>query len=115
MSKFTGIPNPSPQGKTPLDVQFLGALKENVEVLTGQRGGKATGSAALLRENVLSTIPPEQKSVRLTATGAGLNISGAQVPSYADYVKVLADNQTLAADLANLRTYVTQLVTALRG
>jgi len=115
MPKFTGIPNPSPQGKSPLDVQFLGAIKENVEVLTGQRGDKALSSAAVLRENVLSADPAVQKSTRLTATGAGLNISNAQVPSYADYAKALADIQTLSSDLANLRTYVTQLVTALRG
>ena len=115
MAKFTGIPNPSPQGKNPLDIQFLGALKENVEVLTGQRGDKAISSAALLRENVLSANPAEQKMTRISATGAGVTISNAQVPTTADYVKALSDIQTLATDLANLRTYVIQLTTALRG
>jgi hypothetical protein len=115
MPKFTGISMPSPQGKSPLDMQFLGALKENVEVLTGQRGDKARSSAAVLRENVTPSNPPEQKFKGLTATGAGVKIAEAQVPTYTDYAKALTDIQTLSADLANLRTYVTQLVTALRG
>jgi hypothetical protein len=52
---------------------------------------------------------------RVTATGAGFTISGVNVPSADDYIKLVSDVQQLANDVANLRATVNTLVNQLKG
>jgi len=49
MSRFTGIPVVPTSGLSGLQANLFGALKENVELLTGTRGETGLTSRALIR------------------------------------------------------------------
>jgi hypothetical protein len=52
---------------------------------------------------------------QVTATGAGYTISGVTVPSLDDYIKLAQNVQSLANDVANLRSTLNALISQLKG
>jgi hypothetical protein len=114
MARFTGIPSLPQSNIDAWQMSILGSLKENVELLTGTRGEADAASRALLRGQITVSQPPAPQFTALTARGAGVTISGAQVPSLADYVSLLRDVQLIANDIARLRATVDTLVQQLR-
>jgi hypothetical protein len=52
---------------------------------------------------------------QVTATGSGFTISGTNVPSLDDYVKLVVNVQQLANDVATLRSVVNTLINQLKG
>lgn len=114
MARFTGVPSLPQANIDAWQLSVLGALKENVELLTGTRGEADGASRALLKGQVTVSRPPAAQFVALSARGVGLTISGAQVPSLADYTSLLRDVQLIANDVARLRATVDTLVQQLR-
>lgn len=114
-SRYTAVPAVPLVGVEEWQSQFLNAIKENVELLTGARGEVDRASAALNRASLNISIPPAQTMVRVSASGNGVTISGANVPVLEDYTQLLSDVQRLANDVANLRATVEVLITQLRG
>jgi hypothetical protein len=112
--RFAAIPAVPQSGLTDWQGYVLSALKENVELLTGNRRGNE-GSRAVVRGQVGVAAPATQQMTRLTAQGAGYTISNVTVPSIEDYTKLLSDVQTLANDVAALRATVNTLITQLKG
>jgi hypothetical protein len=110
--RFTAIPNIPQQGLTSWQFLVLNAMKENIDVLTGARGDSGS---ALTRGSISVSDAPTQTMQRVTAEGAGFTISGVTVPSLNDYVKLVANVQQLANDVASLRNTVNALTTQLRG
>lgn len=113
MTRFVGIPS------VPLDldnnlVRVLMSIKENVELLTGQRGESDEASKALTLGSI-STNTVSGNFQALSAKGQGVKINNVAVPYLDDYVKALRDIQQLAVDVAALRTVVNQLITELRN
>lgn len=100
---FTAVP-PVPQQSelTDWEIRFLTALKQNVELLTGQRNAEA-GFAALLRGQFSVAGLGAMGLQQITATGASVVISGSTVPLTSDYVKLINDVATLASDVAEVR------------
>jgi hypothetical protein len=115
MARFTAIPNVPQSGVDFWLVQTLTAMKENVELLAGTGGELDGASAALTRGNVSVEAAPPQTMTQVTAVGAGFTISGQDVASLEDYVKLIGNVQQLANDVANLRTTVNALILQLRG
>jgi hypothetical protein len=115
MSRFSAIPNVPQSGVDFWQVQTLTAIKENLELLTGTGGELDGASKALTRGDIGITAAPPQAMRQVTATGAGFTISGVQVPSLDDYVKLVTNVQQLANDVATLRTAVNALINQLRG
>lgn len=115
MARFTGIPSLPQSNIDAWQMSVLGSIKENVELLTGTRGEADGASRALLKGQVTVSQPASPQFTALSARGVGLTISGAQVPSLADYVSLLRDVQLIANDVARLRATVDTLIQQLRA
>jgi hypothetical protein len=113
MARFSGIPAVPAGDVEPQVARVLYALKENVELLTNQRGEPDGASVALLSGSITTTQAATTFS-GLTARGVGATVSGVDVPLLSDYVKALQDIQTLAYDVAVLRSTVNTLIAQLR-
>jgi len=109
---FTAVPGVPTEGLTAAIVQLLNALRDNTELLTGQRGSK--DAVAITKGTVTVAPPPSQRMTRITAEGAGFAISGERLASLDDYNKLRNDVQTLSEDVANLRTTLTALLNQLK-
>lgn len=93
--------------------QFLNNVKQNVEILTGQRGN--TGYQALIAGQI-GVQPMGDLSIRqVTATGAGFTISGVNVASAEDYAKLIVDVQTLIGDVAYIKDVLNALINQLKS
>jgi hypothetical protein len=114
MARFYGIPAVSYENTDPLTSRVLSALKENVELLTGQRGEADLDSIAITRGQITAPYA-DAEFTGLTAKGAGLRMTEGSVPDFADYVKLLQDVQLLAYDVAVLRNTVNILLAQLRS
>jgi hypothetical protein len=115
MARFTGIPNLPQVGVDEWQYRILGAMKQNIELLIGTRGEQDLSSRALLTSSVKIQSAPEPSIRSVSAVGSGLTISGAQVPSLADYQALVKDVQLLVNDVAVLRTTVNTLLSQLRS
>ena len=96
--------------------RFNNAVKQNIELLTGQRGG--TSERSLLRGQITVNLVAEMNMRQVTATGAAVAVnSGSSTPvvTQADYAKLLVDVQTLANDVANVRATLNSLISQLKG
>jgi hypothetical protein len=113
MARFSGIPSVPPVEIEPQLARILYALKENVELLTNQRGEPDRASVALLSGGI-TTAQASNTFNGLTAKAVGAKVSGVAVPLLSDYVKALQDIQTLAYDVAVLRDTVNTLIAQLR-
>jgi len=113
MARFSGIPSVSLENVEPQLARVLYALKENVELLTDQRGEPDKASAALLA-GVVTTQQATNTFNGLTAQAVGIKVSGVPVPILSDYVKALQDIQTLAYDVSVLRLTLNTLIAQLR-
>lgn len=114
MARFSGIPAVPLDSADPNVIRVLLALKENVELLTGQRNEFDRASVALVSGQITAPYTEGQFS-SLTARGVGLQLTEGVVPQFDDYVKLLGDVQRLAIDVANLRTAVNTLIAQLRS
>lgn len=113
MARFSGIPSISLENAEPQLIRVLYALKENVELLTDQRGEPDKASAALLAGSITTTQTTNTFN-GLTAQAVGVKTSGVLVPLLSDYVKALQDIQTLAYDVSVLRSTLNALIAQLR-
>lgn len=114
MTRFAGIPSLPQVGVEEWQYRFLNPLKQNVELLIGTRGEQDLSSRALLKSSVVITGAPEPSLRTVSAVGSGFTISGAQVPSLADYQLLVKDVQALTNDVAQLRATVNTLISQLR-
>lgn len=115
MARFTGIPSLPQVGVEEWQYRVLTAMKQNIELLIGTRGEQDLSSRALLKSSVAITSAPEPSIRSVSAVGSGFTISGAQVPSLADYQALVRDVQLLVNDVAALRATVNTLISQLRS
>lgn len=93
--------------------QFLNGVKQNVEILTRQRGD--TGYQAIVSGQVGVQPMGDLNLRQVTATGAGFTISGVNVASAEDYAKLVVDVQTLIGDVAYIKDVLNALINQLRS
>jgi hypothetical protein len=115
MARFAGLPSLPQQGVEEWQYRFLSAVKQNMELLIGSRGEQDLSSRALLKSSVRIASAPEPSIRSVSAVGSGFTISGAQVPSLADYQALVKDVQLLTNDVAQLRAAVNALISQLRS
>lgn len=115
MALFTAVPSVPNQNISEWQSAILTALKENVELLTGQRGGTGGDNRAIIKGEVRVNQIAQPMFSRVTATGQGYNISGQNVASLEDFGRLINDVQLLANDVATLRWVVNALIAQLRG
>lgn len=112
MARFVGIPAP-PLALEPDLLRVLLSLKENVELLTNQRG-EADGASVALTAGQVTTGTVKDTYRTLTARGAGVTVNNTAVPLLSDYTKLMSDVQRLANDVAAIRAALNTLITQLR-
>lgn len=105
---FSALP-PVPQVGVPeWQFQFLNGVKQNVELLTGQRG--VTGFEAIVTGQISVQPIGELAIQQVSAQGSGFTISGSDVPSLEDYGKLLVDVNTLIGDVAYVKAVLNALI-----
>jgi len=113
--RYTAIPSIPTSGVPPLEGAILNALRENVELLTGQRRGDGLDSASLTRSDITLQLLGNPSITRVTAEGRGFEIEGQKLASLEDMVKLIVDVQNAVNDLIILRNTVNELISQLRG
>jgi hypothetical protein len=93
--------------------QFLNNVKQNVEILTRQRGD--TGYQAIVSGQIGIQPMGDLNLRQVTATGAGFTISGVNVASAEDYAKLIVDVQTLIGDVAYIKDVLNALINQLKS
>lgn len=112
---FSVIPQVPFEGVTPMQHQLLTSLRENVELLTGTRGDAGTANRAVTSGQVRVNPAPRLTTPQVSATGSGVSISDATVPTLDDYANLIADVQGVMNDVAALRETVNALIQQLRA
>jgi len=115
MARFAAVPAVPQSGLTPAEYATIAALKENVELLIGARGEVGATSRALTKGQVSVTEAPTQRMQQVSAEATGFTLSGVNVPSMTEYVKLLSDVQQLANDVAAIRTTLNVLIQQLKA
>lgn len=113
--RFAAIPAVPQSNLNPWEFATLNALKENVEILTGARGDATAANRALIRGQVTVAGAPNQTMTQVSAKGVGFTISGVNVPSAEDYIKLVNDVQNLANDVASIRATLNTLIQQLKA
>jgi hypothetical protein len=101
-------------GMTDWQTVLIASVKENVELLTGQRNEGDGASRAMTKGDVTLLELPLQDMKQVSAKGAGFTISGQEVAGLDDYGKLINDVQTLANDLAYTRQALNLLIRQLK-
>jgi hypothetical protein len=119
MARFTAIPQIPTSGLIDWQVVMFHTIKENVELLTGQRGEFDLASQAITRGAVrisqlaaqnLQTLKPTTMN-GVTAQGQGFEVeAGKSAANFSDYVKLIEDVQRLGNDHRQLRSEVQTLL-----
>jgi hypothetical protein len=111
MPKFQGIPAIPPEKIDQWQYDVMSALKENVEIMLGQRG-----PGRVITNDTLGVEPADRQAMKqLSARGNYYSISGAQVPAIDDYINLLNDVQQLAIDVSNIQQALNALLTNMRA
>lgn len=119
MSRFSGIPS-IPEGVAgEWQYSLLDAMKENIELLTGQRGERDRSSKAVVKSDLTMRSVPNPRFSGVSASGSGFaitppNQSTVEVASLEDYQKLVADVRLLSEDVRTLRETVDLLILQLR-
>ena len=118
-NRFTSVPAVPQGGFTDYQTVLIGAVKENVELLTGLRGEIDTVSKAITQGQVTVNRMGQQKLQQATAKGNGssITISGTtyELANLDDFRKLILDVQTLAGDVAEMRATLNFLIKQLKG
>jgi hypothetical protein len=93
----------------------LSTMKENIDLLTGNRGSGSATQAAISAAQITVQPAPAMGLTKMSATGAGFTINGVRVASLDDHIALIQDVRTLAVDVANLHATVNALIAQLKG
>ena len=112
MATFAALRDIPTTGLNEWESSLLNGMKENIEILTGAR---VSGAKAVMTDVLASKIKAVDNltSKQITATGAGVNISGSNVPLLSDYNLLRQDVQTLINDVSRVQNLLNNLIQAL--
>lgn len=112
MPRFAALREIPTTGLNEWESSLLGSMKENIELLTGNR---VAGVKAVMTDVLASRIKAVDNltSRQIIAAGAGFTISGSNVPSLADYNLLRQDVQTIINDVARIQNVLNSLIQAL--
>ena len=118
-NRFTSVPAVPQGGFTDYQTVLIGAVKENIELLTGLRGEADVVSKAITQGQVTVNQMGQQKMQQVTAKGDGstITISGTayDLANLDDVRKLIVDVQTLAGDVAEMRATLNFLIKQMKG
>jgi len=108
MPRFVAIPELPVSGLLDFQALLFGAMKENVELLSGTRGEADLSSRAIVRGDIGVEQLGTQNLVQI-------NTSNSALPPTAGFVDLRNDVQTLANDLFRTRQAFDLLIANLKG
>ena len=118
-NRFTSVPAVPQGGFTDYQTVLIGAVKENVELLTGLRGEVDTVSKAVTQGQITVNEMGQQKLQQTSAKGNGsaITIDGTtyDLANLDDFRRLIIDVQTLAGDVAQMRATLNFLLRQLKG
>lgn len=109
---FSAMPPVPMVGLDSFIAGFMLSTKQNLELLTGQFGDPRFKS--ILKGSV-GVMPVTATLLQITAKGNGVDISGTQVPTLADYQELLKSVQFLANDVEVIRQTLNALAAQLQS
>ena len=106
MPQYTGIPAIPNEGLPQWQYDLLQAMKENIEIMMGQRGpGRA------VTNDTIGVVPQNFQTMRqLSARGDFVVVGAFNVPVLEDYTKLLNDVQQLATDVSKIQDALNALL-----
>jgi hypothetical protein len=106
MPQYTGIPAIPNEGLPQWQYDLLQAMKENIEIMMGQRGpGRA------VTNDTIGVAPQNFQTMRqLSARGDFVVVGAFNVPVLEDYTKLLNDVQQLATDVSKIQDALNALL-----
>ena len=115
MPQYQGLPAIPPEQIPQWQYDILSAMKENLEIMMGQRGPGRT-----VTNDAIGVEPADRQGMKqLSARGDfyELTTTGGVIyfPTRDDYVKLLNDTQQLAIDVANIQSALNALLENLRS
>lgn len=118
MAQFVAIPNVDTEGLPEGQTLALAALKENVELLAGIRGGRTLGARAIRKEEItVQGLNPQLKTnigaAQMTVQGQGYTINEVDVPTMSDFVRLINDVVETKRDMLALVEELTEVRQAL--
>ena len=115
MARFVSVPIVPIEGVLDQQAFLFASLKENVELLIGDRGEADRASEAVTKGNITVEPMETQKMRQVSSQGKSWKILDRNVADGDDYVNALVDLQTLANDLYETRDLLNALIIQLRG
>jgi len=110
MPQYAGLPAVPNEGLPQWQYDLLSAMKENIEILMGQRGPGRS-----VTNDTIGVVPQQFQTMRqISARGDYVTLSGYPVPIMADYVKLLSDVQQLATDVSKIQDALNALLQNVR-
>lgn len=110
MPSFSPIRDVPQQGTTEWQYAMLSAMKENIELLTGQRS-----TARAVTNDSVNVALASMNLKQVTAQGKGFATSGGNCAQYEDYVQLYQNVITLANDLYNTQQVLNTLIQQLKS
>tara|TARA_R110000803_G_scaffold48216_2_gene100167 strand:+ start:7993 stop:8328 length:336 start_codon:yes stop_codon:yes gene_type:complete len=111
MPKFQGIPAIPAEKVEQWQYDVMSALKENVEIMLGQRG-----PGRVVTNDSLGVDAAERQTMKqLSARGNYYTINGVEVPTLDDYINLLNDTQQLAIDVSNIQNALNALLANMKA
>ena len=115
VSRFVAIPELPVSGLLDFQVLLFGAVKENVELLSGTRGEADLSSRAIVRGDIEVKQLGTQNLVQINTSNNTLPTSFPTSAPVAGFIDLRNDVQTLADDLFRTREAFDLLVANLKG
>lgn len=119
VARFPSIPSVPQSNLTAEEVQFYNTVRESIGLLTGTINEPGRLNKAVIKSDLGTVAVPSATSTQLTSRAEGVTITISnnqiQVPSYADYARLVSDVQNLAASIDALQTSLRTLITQLKA
>jgi hypothetical protein len=115
MPQYQGIPAIPPEKIEQWQYDVMSAMKENLEILMGQRGP----GRVVTNDSIPIEAAERQVMKQVSARGNYYNLATSagtlQIPTRDDYVKLLTDVQQLSIDVANIQAALNALLINMRN
>jgi len=117
MPRFVAIPELPVSGLLDFQALLFGAVKENVELLSGTRGEADLSSRAIVRGDIQGEVEQlgTQNLVRINTSNSTTPTSFPTSAPLDGFIDLRNDVQTLADDLFRTRETLDLLIARLRG
>jgi hypothetical protein len=110
MPQYTGIPAIPNESIPQWQYDLLQAMKENIEIMMGQRG-----PGRVVTNDTLGVAPENRQLMRqISARGDFVTVGAFDVPVLEDYTKLLNDVQQLATDVSKIQDALNALLINMR-